>query len=83
MPVASVLTAPVRLEAYLECCALGVVRHDEAEVGAVFLQVVVSCHLRGQVLSSNPRLEVTALTAVFHTEVKIALVTDARNGGQH
>lgn len=81
--VPSVLTTLVRLQAYLECRVLGVVRHDEAEVGAIFLEVVVFRHLGCQVLGSNPHLEVAALTAVFHAEVEVALVTDARNGGQH
>lgn len=76
-------TAQSKLQAYLKCRVPGIVRHNEAEVGAVFLEVVVSCHLRGQVLGSNPRLEIAALAAVFHAEVEITLVTDAGNGGQH
>lgn len=52
-------------------------------MGAILLEVVVFCHLSGQVLGSNPHLEVAALTAVFYAEVKITLVTDARHGGQH
>lgn len=52
-------------------------------MGAILLEVVAFCHLSAQVLGSNPRLEVAALTAVFHAEVKITLVTDARHGGQH
>lgn len=75
-------TAQVRLHAYLECWILGIVRHNEAEVGAVSLEVVVY-HLRCQVLGSKPCLEIVALAAVFHNEVKVACVTDAGNGGQN
>lgn len=50
---------------------------------AVLLEVVDPCHLGSQLLSTDPRLEIAALTTVFHAEVEIALVTDASNGGQH
>lgn len=52
-------------------------------MGAIFLEVVELGHLRRQVLSTNPRLEIATLAAVFHAEVKMALVADASNGGQH
>lgn len=68
-------------ETYLEGCVLGSVRQYEAEVCAVLLELVVS-HLRCQLLMSNHCLEIVALTPVFHTDVKLVLVTGASDGGQ-
>lgn len=69
--------------AYLKNRVLCIVWHCEAEVSAIFLNIVTVCQFRWQLSSSKPGLEIAALTAVFHIHIEIALVTCASNGGQH
>lgn len=75
--------APHPIQTYLKCCILCHEWYNKAEVGAVILQIKVLTQVRGQLLVANQCLEVTALTPIFHEDVKIALVTEAREGGQH
>ena len=68
---------------YLECNVLGSVRHDEAEVRAVLMEVVELSHLRGQLSGSDHGLDFVALTPIFHVDIKIVLVTGASDCGLH
>lgn len=68
---------------YLKPTGLSLVWHHEVEVCAIFLEVVELTQLRCELLSTNHGLEIGALTAVFHTDVKDILVTGASDGGQH
>lgn len=60
---------------YLERCVRCIVWQYETEVCAVFLEFVFLSHLRGQMAISNHCLEIVALTPVFHSDVKVLLVT--------
>lgn len=66
---------------YLERSVLGRVRHNEAEVCAVLMEMVALSHLRCQLSGSDHGLDFVALTPVCHSDIKIVLVAGASDGG--